>query len=341
MVSSPWLRSPHSTSASLPVPENSSNAYHKEIYTVLFDPPSFLMVYSIVRHLWKLSKMTKFLPLHLIPIRKSQQESSCDSISEAEDEIQNSSTCVLESISANNHSFGTFHSVNVPIKLINAVQPQIEGCAIKIGEITCSLVSFNRSENLQFMNSTMKVQELEKKKPIVNLRISSALSALIKKQMEIFLEIDTLIQEPQKTVQEDRHVDFDIATTNQVVFSVNSFCNMGSANFVFVTSPKVFVANRRINDTVLVFEIVFDPSGDTGFLTVAKVLDDYVEILCREHQSHNDGETNHAIIVFDPGGKSDFCNFWYSSHFDAFCALRFPSFNIMLEVSIHCICLNI
>jgi hypothetical protein len=188
----------------------------------------------------------------------------------------------------------------------------------------------------------VKVQELEKKKPIVNLRISSALSALIKKQMEIFLEIDTLIQEPQKTVQEDRHVDFDIATTNQVVFSVNSFCNMGSANFVFVTSPKVFVAIRRINDTVLVFEIVFDPSGDTEFLTVAKVLDDYVEILYREHQSHNDGETDRAVIVFDLGGKSDFRNFWYSSHFDAFCVLRFPSFNIMvLEVSIHCICLRI
>jgi hypothetical protein len=304
------------------------------------------MVYSIVCHLWKKSKTEKqFFPLP--PLRKSLQEPSIqsDSIPEAEREISVASTSVLESISANNHcnfSFGTFHSVVVPIKLINAVQPQIKGCAIKIGEITCSLVSFNRSENSQFMNSIVKVQELEKKKPIVNLRISSALSALIKKQMEIFLEIDTLIQEPQKTVQEDRHVDFDIATTNQVVFSVNSFCNMGSANFVFVTSPKVFVAIRRINDTVLVFEIVFDPSGDTEFLTVAKVLDDYVEILCREHQSHNDGETDRAVIVFDLGGKSDFRNFWYSSHFDAFCVLRFPSFNIMvLEVSIHCICLRI
>jgi hypothetical protein len=47
--------------------------------------------------------MKKFLPLTPIPIRKSQQESSCNSISEAEDEIPNSSTCVLESISANEH----------------------------------------------------------------------------------------------------------------------------------------------------------------------------------------------------------------------------------------------
>jgi hypothetical protein len=73
MVSSPWLRSPRSASASLPVPENSSEAYHKEIYTVLFDPPSFLMVYSIVCHLWKKSKMEKkFLPLP--PLLKPPQQ---------------------------------------------------------------------------------------------------------------------------------------------------------------------------------------------------------------------------------------------------------------------------
>ncbi|KAK2366658.1 hypothetical protein QL285_080016 [Trifolium repens] len=130
MVSLPRLRSPRS--ASLPVPKNSSVAYHKEIYTVLFDQPSFLMVYSIVRHLWKKWKMEKFLPLPPIPIRKSPQESSIDiqeplsdSISEAEEKISVASTSVLESISANNHSFGTFHSIIVPIKLINVVQPQI------------------------------------------------------------------------------------------------------------------------------------------------------------------------------------------------------------------------
>jgi hypothetical protein len=135
MVSSPRFRSPGTRSASaiVPVPENSSVAYHKEIYTVLFDPPSFLMVYSIVCHLWKKWKMKKFLPLPPIPIRKSPQESSIDiqeplsdSISEAEEEISNVSTSVLESISTNYHcnfSFGNFHFVVVPIKLIDAVQP--------------------------------------------------------------------------------------------------------------------------------------------------------------------------------------------------------------------------
>ncbi|KAK2424868.1 hypothetical protein QL285_035180 [Trifolium repens] len=153
----------------VPIPENSFVAYHKEIYTVLFDPPSFLMVHSIVCHLLKKSKMEKkFLPLPPIPIRKSPHESLIgiqeplsDSISEAEEAISVASTSVLESISANNHSFGTFHYVVVPIKLINAVQPHIEGCAIKIGEITCSLVSF-RSANSQSMNSIVKVETYDR-----------------------------------------------------------------------------------------------------------------------------------------------------------------------------------
>ncbi|KAK2359190.1 hypothetical protein QL285_096295 [Trifolium repens] len=77
MVSEPRFRSPGTRSAFaiVPVPENSSVAYHKEIYTVLFDPPSFLMVHSIFCHLWKKSKMEKqFLPLP--PLRKSLQDTS-------------------------------------------------------------------------------------------------------------------------------------------------------------------------------------------------------------------------------------------------------------------------
>ncbi|PNX77523.1 hypothetical protein L195_g033491, partial [Trifolium pratense] len=71
MVSSPQFRSSRirPASAIVPIPENPSIAYHKEIYTVLFDPPSFLMVHSIYCHLWKKSKMEKkFLPLP--PLRK-------------------------------------------------------------------------------------------------------------------------------------------------------------------------------------------------------------------------------------------------------------------------------
>jgi hypothetical protein len=160
MVSSPWLRSPRSASASLPVPENSSDAYHKEIYTVLFYPPSFLMVYSIVRHLWKKWKMKKFLPLP--PLHKSLQAPFdiqgplLDSASEEEGESSPRVSSVPESVSTNHHcnfSFGNFHFVVVPIKLIDAVQPQIEG-NIKIGEINC----FTVSENSESITSKNEVQ---------------------------------------------------------------------------------------------------------------------------------------------------------------------------------------
>jgi hypothetical protein len=145
-------------------------------------------------------------------------------------------------------SFGNFHSEIVPIKLFNAVKPQIEGCAIKIGEIACSLASFNRIETSQSMSSTMKVQELEKKTPAVKLSISSTFveyfSQLIKKTMEIIHEVDTTIQESQRMVQEDNHT-VNIASTNQVAFSIDSFCNIGSETSDFAMVPKAFVMNRR------------------------------------------------------------------------------------------------
>jgi hypothetical protein len=58
-----------------------------------------------------------------------------------------------------------------------------------------------------------------------------------------------------------------------------------------------------INNTVIVFEIVLDPGGDTKFLSAAKVLDDYGEIIRREPRFHNDGETCCVIKIFDSGGN--------------------------------------
>ncbi|KAK2455381.1 hypothetical protein QL285_002839 [Trifolium repens] len=131
MVSSPRFRSPGTRSASaiVPVLENSSVAYHKEICTVLFDPPSFLMVYSIVCHLWKKSKMKKFLPLP--PLHKSLQapfviqEPLLDSASEEEGESSPRVSSVPESVTTNHHcnfSFGNFHSEIVQIKSIKSVK---------------------------------------------------------------------------------------------------------------------------------------------------------------------------------------------------------------------------
>lgn len=100
-----------------------SSAAASEIFTVLFDPPSFLMTYSIVCHLWKISKAEKkFSPLP--PLRKPPQESAVLS---------------SEAVSFN---FGSFNSEIVPIKPIESVAPLIEGSSIKIGEISCVLKDF-------------------------------------------------------------------------------------------------------------------------------------------------------------------------------------------------------
>ncbi|KAK2383655.1 hypothetical protein QL285_071086 [Trifolium repens] len=137
MVSSPRFRSPGTRSASaiVPVPENSSVAYHKEIYTVLFDPPSFLMVYSIVCHLWKKSKMEKkFLPLP--PVLKPLQQ------------LQINSSIASTILEKSNFEF-TFGSFNhksgmeieqvIPIETIKSL---IEGGSIKIGELDCFLSTY-------------------------------------------------------------------------------------------------------------------------------------------------------------------------------------------------------
>ncbi|CAJ2640636.1 unnamed protein product [Trifolium pratense] len=78
------------------------------------------------------------------------QDSSSDSISEAAGEISQSSTSVLESITANdscNFSFGNFHSENVQIRSIEIVKPDIKGCTVKIGQIECFLNKFTLAEH--------------------------------------------------------------------------------------------------------------------------------------------------------------------------------------------------
>ncbi|CAJ2638205.1 unnamed protein product [Trifolium pratense] len=201
----------------------------------------------------------KFLPLP--PLRTSIyiQEPSCNSISEAEDEISSSSACVLESItsySSFNFSFGNFHSESIPIKLIKAVKPQIEGCAIKIGEIACSLASFNISETSQSMNTTMKVKELEKKKPIVKLSIPSTFveysSELIKKSMEIIHEVDSFCNKIRSITSCVSH-----ALEDTVHFNLN------------LVSLYMCFLLHRVNNTILTVETVFDPGGGVEPLSVA------------------------------------------------------------------------
>ncbi|CAJ2650021.1 unnamed protein product [Trifolium pratense] len=121
----------------------------------------------------------KFLPLP--PLRKSPQESSIhvqellsDSIIEAEGENSSSSTSVLESVTTNNHcistaassvlgsatvdgnfniTFGNFHFEIIPIKPLKSVKPRIEGCIIKIGEISCFWNKFTMEEHHDYASS--------------------------------------------------------------------------------------------------------------------------------------------------------------------------------------------
>lgn len=78
------------------------------------------MTDSIVCHLWKKSKVEKKFS-SLPPLRKPPQESAVLS---------------TEAVSFN---FGSFNSEIVPIMSTKSVIPAIEGCNIKIGEISCVL----------------------------------------------------------------------------------------------------------------------------------------------------------------------------------------------------------
>ncbi|KAK2370246.1 hypothetical protein QL285_083312 [Trifolium repens] len=278
MVSSPRFRSPRirSAFAIVPVPEDSSIAYHKEIYTVLFDPPSFLMIYSIVRHLWKLSKSKKFLPLP--PLPKSQpasidfQELPIDSISEAKGENSSSSTSVLESVTANHHckfSFGIFHSVIVPIKLINAVQPQIEGCAIKIGEITCSLVSFNKSESVTELKEAFQ----ESIDPVVLNRRCDYFDIAVKAHSFSFVS---------HVLEGMVHLDLNLA----------SMCMSSLLH--------------SIRNTIIAVETVFDPGGVVEPLFVTMLCGAIMLIFSPMSTFHLFiilATVEFIVIAFDPGGN--------------------------------------
>jgi hypothetical protein len=66
---------------------------------------------------------------------------------------------------------------------------------------------------------------------------------------------------------------------------------IGEHHFLFSASCGLYIT-------------VFNPGGVVVKpLFVAKVLDDYGEILRRELQSHYDGKTDYVITVSDPGGN--------------------------------------
>jgi hypothetical protein len=331
MVSSPWFRS-RSASAIVPVPENSSDAYHKEIYTVLFDPPSFRMVYSIVRHLWKLSKSKKFLPLP--PLPPSQQEHSTDisefcidSIPDAEGEISASSTSVLESISSHHHynfSFGNFHSEIVQIKSIKSVKQEIKGYTVKIGKIECFTNKFKQEHDsgsaLSLSDSTSEIKEEFMKSP--NASNSSLSTFALEPVSSVFVMVPTIkigeiicsivsetSQFNAKKVEEFA-IDQKLALVCKDLFPIfDQLFFLQSGVFCFRNSNCISKNELCDMDYVLIVETVFDPGGvtelisDTRFsgtitLTFSMSLIFRLVIVFATEFS---GEF--AVIVFDPGGN--------------------------------------
>jgi hypothetical protein len=228
------------------------------------------MVYSIVRHLWKLSKSKKFLPLPPLPL--SQQEHSTnileffiDSIPDAEGEISASSTSVLESISSHHHynfRFGNFHHSILDSKpLIPIIHPRIDGSTIKIGEIICCIVS----ETSHF-NAKKKVEEF------------------------------ATDQEPAP-VCENLFTIFD------------QFCFLQSGVLCFPNSNCISKNELCDLDYLLAVETVFDPGGVAELISVAKfsgtiTLTFSMSLIFRlviVFAIEFAGEF--AVIVFDPGGN--------------------------------------
>ncbi|CAJ2651138.1 unnamed protein product [Trifolium pratense] len=309
MVSSPRFRSSRirPASAIVPIPENPSIAYHKEIYTVLFDPPSFLMVHSIYCHLWKKSKMEKkFLPLP--PLRKSPQESSIhvqellsDSIPEAEGEISSPSTSVLVSSTR----FGNFHSEIVLIKSIEFVKPEIKDCTVKIGKITCTLVdsscsiesAFSASEeneklkNLDLLNQEAKVEEkLQKFKPQTsNHKLLSEISfSAIDRFVDVFIEQDLVSPRLES-------IEHSLAIIVEVLESRNSIFPVSAAN------------HFEHLDLYGILDTVFDPGGVVTPLSV-KLL--YGAMIFVSPSTFGllivfvvEFSVEFIVLVFDPGGN--------------------------------------
>ncbi|XP_045829407.1 uncharacterized protein LOC123921052 [Trifolium pratense] len=268
MVSSPRFRSSRirPASAIVPIPENPSIAYHKEIYTVLFDPPSFLMVHSIYCHLWKKSKMEKkFLPLP--PLRKSPQESSIhvqellsDSIPEAEGEISSPSTSVLVSSTSIESAFSASEE-NEKLK------------------------------NLDLLNQEAKVEEkLQKFKPQTsNHKLLSEISfSAIDRFVDVFIEQD-LVSPRLESIEHSLAIIVEVLESRNSIFPVsaaNHFEHLdlyGILDTVFDPGGVVTPLSVKLLYGAMIFV-----SPSTFGLLIVFVVEFSVEFI---------------VLVFDPGGN--------------------------------------
>ncbi|CAJ2656708.1 unnamed protein product [Trifolium pratense] len=314
MVSSPRFRSPRirPASAIVPVPENSSIAYHKEVYTVLFDPPSFLMVHSIFCHLWKKSKMEKkFSPLP--PLLKPLQQlpmnfaitSTMDEDLDSEILEKNNSEFTFDSF-----SFGNFRSEIVPIKSIKPVKPRFNGCIIKIGEISCFLNNFTPEEHhgsaSSFLFPISEIKDELMKFPNASNASSTTNLESVFVVSESVTELNGSFQESMDLVVQNPHRGyFGIAVKNH---SISSFAGHLLEGTVLLDLDLVSIQMcsllHRINNTIFAVETVFDPGG------VVKPLPDMITLIsfspstfCLIMVFVVEFLGEFAVIVFDPGGN--------------------------------------
>ncbi|KAK2384322.1 hypothetical protein QL285_071680 [Trifolium repens] len=193
--------------------------------------------------------------------------------------------------------FGSFASpiITVPIP---SIASDFDGFSIKIGEITC----FLGDSCCRDVDFTITASEEDKQsKNFEPEFVIYAVNQILQNQYGV-----QALSSPIKVErQHDDNVQFshdqDQNSKKGEMISDLLLCSSESIAF--------FSHHRGLCITV------FDPGGVViKPLSIANVLNDYGEILRREPQSHNEGKTDRAILVFDPGGKFDFCNF---CHFGA------------------------
>ncbi|KAK2399521.1 hypothetical protein QL285_049328 [Trifolium repens] len=197
-----------------------------------------------------------------------------------------SSTQDLESsTSQDSIFFCSFASPIIPVS-IPSITPDFDGFSIKIGEITCFLGDSCCSD------VDFTITALEGDKQSKNFEPEFVLSVVSQR-----LQNRSSVKAFSSLIKVERQYD------GNVQFSHNQDQNNKKGEMIsdllLCSSESItfFSQHRGLCITV------FDPGGDTEFLSVAKVLDEYGEILRREPRFQNDGETGYVITIFDPGGN--------------------------------------
>ncbi|CAJ2636146.1 unnamed protein product [Trifolium pratense] len=209
--------------------------------------------------------------------------------------LSNSPQDLESSTSSNSLVFGSFTSPIIPV-FIPSIASDFDGFSIKIGAITCFL-SYSCCNDVDFA-----ITASEEHKQSKNFETEFVLS-----EVDLKLQNQFSVQAFSSPIKVKRKHDGNVRFSQDQ--DQNSKKGEILSDLLLPSSQSItlFTHHRGLCITV------FDPGGVVVKpLSIAKVLDDYGEILLREPQSHDEGKTGRAIFIFDPGGKTDCCNFWYS-----------------------------